>query len=84
MTFSKTFIYFAGFFMEAYRDTILKQSKQAHSISFYVTIELLCLLKKINTFLSNTKSYFLFHELCLKYTEVYYISASFTAQSKAV
>lgn len=67
--------------MEAYRDTIPKQSKQADSISFYVTIELLCLF---NTFLSNTKSYFLFHELCLKYTEVNYISASFTAQSKAV
>ena len=46
MTFSKTFIYFAGFFMETYRDTIPKQSKQADSISFYVTIELLCLFKK--------------------------------------
>ena len=68
-------------FMEAYRDNIPKQSKLADSISFYGTIELFCSFKKLILFLSNTRNYFLFHDLCLKYTEVNYTSASFTAQS---
>ena len=67
--------------MEAYRDNIPKQSKLADSISFYGTIELFCSFKKLILFLSNTRNYFLFHDLCLKYTEVNYTSASFTAQS---
>ena len=53
-------------FMEAYRDNIPKQSKQGDSISFYRTIELFCSFEKINTFLSNTRNYFLFHDVCLK------------------
>ena len=67
--------------MEAYRDNIPEQGKLADSISFYGTI---LFVQKINTFLSNTRSYFLFHDFCLKYTEVNYMSASFTARSKAV
>ena len=70
--------------------TVAKQDLHLPTSSLLIQPFILCnyrttlFVQKINTFLSNTKSYFLFHELCLKYTEVNYISASFTAQSKAV
>ena len=43
--------------MEAFRDTIPKQSKQADSISFHVTIELFCLFKNYH-FLVKYKELF--------------------------